>query len=176
MMKVEALTQSNLGKKTQTPTHYDPSLLFAITRKQQRSTLPIIDQPLFGEDQWLCHELSWLDPTNKPQVKMAVISMPCQSPNLIESKSLKLYLNGFNNTIFQDQDAVTQAITKDLSQLCQADVRVHIHELSFYPASHTEHTIQCMDDLAYQPTQHPGFSMKAQGHTEKKIRRGHRLL
>ena len=64
---------------------------------------------------------------------------------------------------------MTQAITKDLSQLCQADVRIHIHALSFYPASHTKNTIQCMDDLEYQPTEHPGYIIKGQDNPEKKI-------
>ena len=53
--------------------------------------------PFVGHDRWHAYELSWLDPRGKPQVATATLLVPAESPNLVESKSLKLYLNSCNN-------------------------------------------------------------------------------
>jgi 7-cyano-7-deazaguanine reductase len=64
---------------------------------------------------WTAYEVSWLNARGKPQLALAHMTLPCESPNIIESKSFKLYLNSFNNTVFADFDAVTAAIKRDLS-------------------------------------------------------------
>jgi 7-cyano-7-deazaguanine reductase len=58
--------------------------------------------PFFGADLWTAFELSWLNPRGKPQVAVAHFTVPCETPNIIESKSFKLYLNSFNNSVFAD--------------------------------------------------------------------------
>jgi 7-cyano-7-deazaguanine reductase len=75
--------------------HYDPSLLFP-----SRAPLnwPAWSRPFFGADLWTAFELSWLTPRGKPQVAIAHITVPCETPNIVESKSFKLYLNSFTNT------------------------------------------------------------------------------
>jgi 7-cyano-7-deazaguanine reductase len=55
---------------------------------------------------WTAFELSWLNARGKPQVALAHITVPCETPHIIESKSFKLYLNSFNNTRFESADAV----------------------------------------------------------------------
>ena len=62
--------------------------------------------PFMGADLWTAYELSWLNPRGKPQVALAHILVPCESTHIVESKSFKLYLNSFNNTVFEDADAV----------------------------------------------------------------------
>jgi 7-cyano-7-deazaguanine reductase len=59
--------------------------------------------------------LSWLNPRGKPQVALAHITVPCETTHLVESKSFKLYLNSFNNTVFTDAAAVQQHIRTDIS-------------------------------------------------------------
>ena len=96
---------SLLGRETAYPQAYDPSLLFPIARSLGRAAIGVDDPlPFIGHDRWHAYELSWLDPRGKPQVATATIVVPCDSPNLIESKSLKLYLNSLNAHRFDDHD------------------------------------------------------------------------
>jgi 7-cyano-7-deazaguanine reductase len=69
-----------------------------------------------GADLWTAYELSWLNLRGKPQVALAHFTVPCETPNIIESKSLKLYLNSFNNTRFADAQAVQDRLRVDLSE------------------------------------------------------------
>jgi 7-cyano-7-deazaguanine reductase len=109
--------QSPLGKASSYVDRYDASLLFPIPRADKRGELGISNAaPFFGADIWTAFELSWLNPRGKPQVALAHFTVPCESPNIIESKSFKLYLNSFNNSVFADMDAVTTCIRKDLSE------------------------------------------------------------
>jgi 7-cyano-7-deazaguanine reductase len=90
--------QSQLGKSSAYVDHYDASLLFPIPRAGKRLEIGIAGSPsFFGADLWTAFELSWLNPRGKPQVAIAHITVPCDSINIVESKSFKLYLNSFNN-------------------------------------------------------------------------------
>ena len=86
---------SQLGKDTTYVDRYDPSQLFPIARSQSRASLGISDEalPFLGEDVWTSFEVSWLESSGKPQVALGIFRIPCHSPNIIESKSFKLYLN-----------------------------------------------------------------------------------
>ncbi len=89
---------SSLGRHVDYPREYDPSLLFPIARSLGRDALGIRADalPFVGFDRWHAYELSWLDARGKPRVATATFEVPADSPNLVESKSLKLYLNAFN--------------------------------------------------------------------------------
>jgi 7-cyano-7-deazaguanine reductase len=109
--------QSQLGKASAYIDQYDASLLFPIPRAGKRAELGLTGAlPFFGADMWTAFELSWLNLRGKPQVALAHFMVPCESPNIIESKSLKLYLNSFNNTPFADADAVKARLRADLSE------------------------------------------------------------
>ena len=109
--------QSPLGKASSYVDQYDPSLLFPLPRADKRSELGITgDPPFFGADLWTAFELSWLNPRGKPQLALAHFTVPCESPNIIESKSFKLYLNSFNNTVFADSDEVLVHMRKDVAE------------------------------------------------------------
>lgn len=85
---------SPLGKTSAYQTQYAPELLFPIPRQQKRDELALTGTlPFFGVDIWNAYELSWLNMRGKPQVAIATITVPADSPNIIESKSFKLYLN-----------------------------------------------------------------------------------
>jgi 7-cyano-7-deazaguanine reductase len=109
--------QSLLGQATVYADQYDASLLFPIPRAPQRAELGIgATLPFLGADLWTAFELSWLNPRGKPQVALAHITVPCESVNIIESKSLKLYLGSFNNTRFLDAADVLARLRADLTE------------------------------------------------------------
>ena len=96
---------------------YDASLLFPIPRAGKRAEIGIAGAaPFFGADLWTAFELSWLNLRGKPQVALAHITVPCETPNIVESKSFKLYLNSFNNTRFADAAEVQARIRTDISE------------------------------------------------------------
>jgi len=109
--------QSTLGKPVAYPDRYDPTLLFPIARAQKREEIGIAGAPpFFGADLWTAYELSWLTPRGKPQVAIAHFTIPCETPNIVESKSLKLYLGSYNGTAFPSADAVRDRLRADLGE------------------------------------------------------------
>jgi 7-cyano-7-deazaguanine reductase len=109
--------QSQLGKPAPYVDHYDASLLFPISRAPKRTELGLHGAvPFFGADLWTAFELSWLTPRGKPQVAIAHVTVPCETPNIVESKSFKLYLNSFTNTAFASADEVRERIRTDVSE------------------------------------------------------------
>lgn len=116
---------SSLGREVAYPSGYDPSLLFPIPRAAGRAAIGLRGAlPFVGRDRWHAYELSWLDAHGKPCVATATLHVPCESPALIESKSLKLYLNSLNATRFNSAEAVRARIATDLSTRAGADVSV----------------------------------------------------
>ena len=108
--------QSLLGKVVGYADQYDASLLYPLARAAQRTEIGITGQPVFlGADVWTAYELSWLNLRGKPQVAMGRLIVPCESTHLVESKSLKLYLNSFNNSRFASMDEVKKTMQQDLS-------------------------------------------------------------
>jgi 7-cyano-7-deazaguanine reductase len=109
-------SESPLGKTSAYVTQYDPSLLFPIARQSKRDELGLSGTlPFFGMDIWNAYELSWLNMRGKPQVAIARFMVPADSPNIIESKSLKLYLNSFNQTKLGGTEALLELLRADLS-------------------------------------------------------------
>lgn len=116
---------SSLGRRVDYPRSYDPGLLFPIARALGREALGLDGAlPFIGHDRWHAYELSWLDARGKPRVATATFTVPAESPQLVESKSLKLYLNSFNATRFDDDEAVRMRIADDLSAAAGAPVAV----------------------------------------------------
>jgi len=117
-MSLDDLDDLPLGKSSVYIDSYNPDLLRVIPRIENRLLLGIKGKPLpfKGVDIWNAYELSWLDLSGKPVVAAAEIRLPCESLNIIESKSLKLYFNSFNQTHFKDIESVLFTIQKDLSE------------------------------------------------------------
>ena len=117
---------STLGREVAYPSHYDAGLLFPIPRDLGRRELGIAGDllPFIGHDRWHAYELSWLDARGKPCVETATFLVPCDSPYLVESKSLKLYLNSLNAERFNSEAAMRERIAIDLSARAGADVVV----------------------------------------------------
>lgn len=108
---------SQLGKTSAYVDQYDASLLFPIPRLAKRLEIGVgAAPPFFGADLWTAFELSWLNQRGKPQLALAHFTVPCETPNIIESKSFKLYLNSFNNTRFPGAAEVQARLRADLSE------------------------------------------------------------
>ncbi|MDX1403129.1 MAG: NADPH-dependent 7-cyano-7-deazaguanine reductase QueF [Woeseiaceae bacterium] len=116
-----------LGKSTRYPLEYDPGVLCAVSRNPAREALGLGTQlPFMGMDIWNAWELTWLAKTGKPIVATAVITVPAESPNIVESKSLKLYLNSFAMTRYAAKSELEGIIARDLSDIIESKVTVDI--------------------------------------------------
>jgi 7-cyano-7-deazaguanine reductase len=127
--------QSPLGKTSAYQTQYAPELLFPIPRQQKRDELGIAGTlPFFGADIWNAYEISWLNLRGKPQVAIATVTIPADSPNIIESKSFKLYLNSFNQTRLADTEALLTLLRADLSAAVGSPVHITLNTPDTFPA------------------------------------------
>ncbi|WP_186236100.1 NADPH-dependent 7-cyano-7-deazaguanine reductase QueF [Burkholderia gladioli] len=118
---------SPLGKATAYTTDYDAALLFPIPRAGAREQIGIgAALPFFGTDIWNAYELSWLNRRGKPQIAVATFLVPADSPNIVESKSFKLYLGSFAQTAFDSLEAVRDVLKRDVSAACGASVAVQL--------------------------------------------------
>ncbi|UCV02462.1 NADPH-dependent 7-cyano-7-deazaguanine reductase QueF [Dechloromonas denitrificans] len=126
---------SLLGKATEYRSDYAPELLFPIPRAFKRAEIGIdaAALPFVGEDLWNAYEVSWLNPKGKPVVALATFRVPADSPNLIESKSFKLYLNSFNQSTFADAAAVEATLRRDLSAAAGAAIGAKVEALGSRP-------------------------------------------
>lgn len=127
-----AAEHSPLGKSSEYIATYTPSLLFPIPRATKWAELGLTAQtlPYQGVDFWNCYELSWLLPSGKPVVAIAEFSIAADSPNIIESKSFKLYLNSLNQTPFAGRAELIATLEKDLSMAAGKPVGVRIRSLA----------------------------------------------
>ena len=119
---------SPLGKKVDYQDQYDNSLLFPIARQQKRDEIGVAADalPFSGVDLWTGFELSWLNARGKPQVAIATFRIPADSPNLVESKSFKLYLNSYNQTRIASWEQVQAQLAMDLSNAAGGKVEVSL--------------------------------------------------
>jgi len=138
-----------LGKATVYTSIYDPTLLCPFPRQVKRDVIGVTGVlPFGGYDIWNAYELSWLNRKGKPVVAMGECHIPCETPNLIESKSFKLYLNSFNQTRFDDSGQVTETIVNDLSAAAGGRVRVRLIDSEQFVTEQIQLLPgDCIDDL-----------------------------
>lgn len=118
------LDQTPLGVPSPYPQSYDASQLYSLDRSMTRRG---IDLSFCGVDLWTAYEMSWLNPRGMPKVAVMSASIPCESPRLIESKSLKLYLNSFNQSRFESGSSVREVLQRDLARAVGAPVSVVLY-------------------------------------------------
>ena len=122
------LHSSPLGQATEYPTHYTPSLLHPIPRSEARSRMGVTDlEGVYGEDVWTCYEFSWLSQRGMPRVAVLGIRVPISSRSIVESKSLKLYLNSFAQTRFDSVADVQHTLDSDLKLAFMAPLIISLH-------------------------------------------------
>lgn len=129
----KTLASLSLGKETQYHEQYNAELLQGVPRSLNRDALSLNAEnvPFHGGDIWTLYELSWLNNKGLPQVAIGHVELDATSENLIESKSFKLYLNSFNQTRFDNWEAVEKILRQDLTSCAKGSVN-----LSLYPLSH----------------------------------------
>ncbi len=115
-----------LGKLVEAVTTYTPSLLRSIERAPQRSAMDVGALPFHGDDAWTCYEFSWLNGKGRPNVAIVKLRVPCNSACIVESKSLKLYLNSFAQTIFSTRAELLTTLNSDLAVAFRAPVMVNL--------------------------------------------------
>lgn len=133
-LREKLLGNAPLGRTVEYVHSYTPSLLFPVSRAVGRSHFSQEAQNLCcdGEEVWTGYELSWLSANGKPQVAIARFVFPASSSHLVESKSLKLYLNSFNQTVFSSWEVVRSTMQRDLSSVVGSDVEVEFYSLEQY--------------------------------------------
>jgi len=143
---------SPLGKAVAYETEYNPALLFPIARQGKRDEIGVTGKlPFMGMDIWNAYELSWLNLRGKPQVALATFLFPADSPNIVESKSFKLYLNSFNQTKLADEAELIARLSRDLSQAADASVSVRLTTpADFGKLKMGELEGYCLDNLAIE--------------------------
>jgi len=144
------LNKLTLGKITEYCSEYNPNLLQAVPRSLNRNDLSLTEStlPFLGEDVWYGYELSWLDNKGKPVVAVAEFRFACTSPNIVESKSFKLYLNSFNQSKYSSFDAVEKILSKDLSATSGAQAQVklfNVEQCSALEIKPSNQSVTCID-------------------------------
>ena len=160
-----------LGKRTEYPKEYSPSILVAVPRHLNREIYGIDSSnlPFVGSDTWHAYEISWLTDKGMPVVGLLKSVYDASSPFIVESKSLKLYLNSLN--MFQTSPSddygmseIERIITNDLANILKAEVSLHIflanHTSSALRLTHQEYSLleempECRDTLFTQYTETP---------------------
>lgn len=149
------MKENPLGKKQVYPKGYSPDLLFAIPRLENRQKLLNLNEALFkGFDRWHAYEFSWLQKNSVPAVALLAIDIDCKSRKMLESKSLKLYLNSFAFTRFDKEEQLLDLVYKDLKACVQGELSLRLEK----PAKHSGHyeidklekaypDAQCIDSL-----------------------------
>ncbi len=152
-----------LGRPVPLPAARTPALLQPIARSEGRRRLGLQDAalPFFGEDRWTGYELSWLDAAGKPQVAGLRLRVPCASANMVESKSLKLYLNSIAQERFASSGAVRETLLADLRPLLGKGFHLELSDL---------------DGLAFRIVRLPGKSLDELALASCEYERNPRLL
>lgn len=137
-----------LGRQTGVVDSYAPQLLYPIPRASGREhigcTSPL---PFYGTDLWHAYEMSWLDGQGKPVVRVGRILVPAGSPNMVESKSFKLYLNSLNNTRFASEEEVIALIRRDIAAVVGTEIGLDLFAVNDKVLAGAAPAGQCLDDL-----------------------------
>lgn len=155
-IQTEQLSGLTLGQATAYIDHYSPELLQAVPRTLGRQAIGLgAELPFVGQDTWHGYELSWLNPKGKPMVALATFVVPFDTPNLIESKSFKLYLNSLNQSKFTDISQLYRTMKADLSACAGGPVQVTLHNVNELTAFQpTWLPGRCIDDLDIEVEQY----------------------
>lgn len=143
--------QSELGQTANYDSQYNPERLFAISRAAKRNEIGVDPKelPFYGFDCWNHYEVSWLNEKGKPMIAVAEIIYDCATPFLIESKSLKLYFNSFNNTRFKNSEELRLTAERDIAKRLEGHVAIRILSLQDKELSQIQAAPKgvCIDEL-----------------------------
>ena len=136
-----------LGKPTAYPVEHDPGVLRGVSRAPARKRIGIDGPaPFQGEDVWRGYELSWLSASGLPRIGVLTLRVPCDSPAMVESKSLKLYLNSLAHAVFDTAEEVAATISEHLAAVVGAAVSAGVGDADALPPPSDFHSF-CLDAL-----------------------------
>lgn len=142
-----------LGQPTQYPNQYDPSQLVGVPRAQTRDFWPAHQAlPFDGSDHWTGYELAWLNAKGKPETACLLLSYSATSPAIVESKSLKLYLNSLNQTVFTDTTELLSTLQHDISVVVGTAVHATLLPLDAAALAVAPWADHCLDTLDIDTT------------------------
>jgi len=140
-----------LGRNVPAVDVYSPGLLHPVPRQLARDSLCLPSSgelPFSGEDIWHAYELSWLDAAGKPVVRVGRLRVPADTENLVESKSIKLYLNSLNSERYSSDDEVAQLIERDLSAVAGGAVICEVFDVGDAAFDGSRPPGECIDGFA----------------------------
>ena len=147
--RTNSIVESPLGKASAYIATYTPSLLHSIPRTDARAELRGAGKELafHGEDIWNCYELSWLSPKGGPRGALLRIQVPQGSGAIVESKSMKLYLNSFAQTRFSSTAEVQKTLDSDLMLAFRSPVMIELSEPDQLNQAPVGLPGECLDDM-----------------------------
>lgn len=134
--EINEIASKHLGKTSDgatmtpyvTPDKADPDLLVAIPRYLNRVAYDINENklPFYGVDIWNVYEVSFINSeSNYPYSGIVKFIVPADSPNIVESKSVKLYFNSYNLQVIRPHDFIKD-VKRHLSEKVGAKVNVYL--------------------------------------------------
>lgn len=130
--QTDKIASKFLGQKVSGSLTYDPSLLVCVPRCENREQykIDLENLPFEGWDVWHAYEFSSMSENGLPVTRVMKLKYNCNNEFLVESKSLKLYLNSFNmtrqgKTTTECLSLCKEIIEKDLSELLKTKVNVN---------------------------------------------------
>jgi len=137
-----------LGTHTPVVEEYSPQLLYPMPRSEGRGRLGLNEPlPFAGADLWHAYEMSWLDQTGKPVARVGRFTIGASSPNMVESKSFKLYLNSLNSTRFISAAQASDTIKRDIGKTVGEDVALELFDPDDPSLAGAKLVGVCLDDL-----------------------------
>ena len=115
-----------------TPDEVDAGLLVSVPRHLNRTGYGIEedDLPFVGIDAWNSYEFSTLQKNGFPISGWLKFTYSSSTPNIVESKSVKLYLNSYNMARLilgkEDLHEIEAQIERDISKAVGGEVGVYI--------------------------------------------------
>lgn len=142
-----------LGESSQYAEGYSPKRLFPMPRAEGRSAVGLLGAlDWYGQDIWTGYEFSWLNERGKPEVAVLRLTVAAASSHIVESKSMKLYLNGYAQTRFDSTSKVRDRLTEDLSHAFGGAVAVELVALAEPSLGVSELPGYCLDELDVEIT------------------------
>lgn len=151
------MAENPLGKSTEYPRAYAPEVLFPVARKDNRNAIAIDESrlPFRGSDLWRAYELSWLNDAGLPRVGILEMQLPCDSAKLVESKSLKLYLNSLNQARFASETELLRCIRKDVAAVTGGNPTFRVRAAEDLPVvNRMADAGICLDDIEMPAINH----------------------
>jgi len=155
------LSSAPLGHNSDYPKHYAPELLFPVAREVARSNLSGYTHDCFvGYDEWNLYELAWLDEQGSPQVGIGRLQIISTTPNIVESKSLKLYCNSLFYKKFASEKDLVKLVKADLEKILGGEVAFQVLKLSMpFPVKGNDNRYSKLDSYSIEPQASPDASL-----------------